>query len=759
MSFRRKSTVVGPLLAAITFAACFSQISCRERVGFGNGINEARQELAAAETSAEWIQRLKLDLANQSYSQRFLTQLYAELPPMDQWPAVCRSIEKIANDRPALEKMMSGTFYSMTAEDVAGRLLLFSALLKDDTTDHEMAVRNLVNGTEPQDYRKEETIRMLLMVSRDREATLDWIKENQKTLLVSGERSSHRRDEEKPDWQVALAENRVDKGTTLLEEAIAKASDSDKPELLQKLLKLGIVLENEPLTRKATTGMQDLLLEIVSSDDSISGYTYQGVFEFQASRGEWQEIANFFGKFSKLYQKRREPSQSYDFGQMDHAYATYLTALYRLGKTAELRNRIEKAYKNSTDNSRDFFSMMEHATPGQPPLGVLYMDALKAANQPEEALTYSLNLLARNRGTDAFYEYLIGLDPARAKEFITALHSFDPYEERPLIWLAEIARHDGDLDLAQKTIDQAIALDPSDGDHGKDTRMFCYEVLARVHEDSGRAEKAVFFRSVVDSIRQGEAADDFLYTGLIKEATERYTKALGQFADAYCLQSRLAMTLARNGQFDESVEHFKKAFSLMPVSFGPRESHCFGCEGLFDDKRVIEIALPLLEAFEKDNPDNPRTPYLLGLILAEKNDFPQAMLAYRRALKLDPNYFNAAKKLLALLEKSPKDFTAAEELRAEMFKIAPYPEKPEYIAKSNELRAFWELAENFPPSPLDLPPLSPVVAPEKKEQYIEVDESFYSFGNYGDKNDALDGWSPSELRRGNEFLSIVDQIR
>ncbi|QTN31512.1 tetratricopeptide repeat protein [Akkermansiaceae bacterium] len=751
---------IPPLLIACAYAACLSQLSCQRKnhYGFDSGF-DVRQQLAPAESPAEWIERLKLDLVRQSYSQDLLSQLYSELPPMDKWPAVYESIDKIANDGPALEKMMQTSSSWNSPNHIAERLLLFSAMLRDDASDHEIAVRGLVDGSQSVGYRKEETLKALLMVSKNRDATLGWIKENQQSLLGSSSGSSSIREQPKSGWQVALAENRVGEGIALLEAAISAANDSDKPELLQRLLKLGIILGKEPVARKATNDMQALLLKAATSDESISSYAFGGVFDFQATRGEWQEIASFFEKYSAICQKRGDGHKDFGFGQMDAGHATYLTALCRLNKISEFRGMIEKAFEPGDDNGRKFFEMMQHATPGQPPLGILYMDALKVANEDEKTLAYSLNLLARNPGKDAFYSYLIDLSPQRAEEFIKSLHTYDPYEERPLIWLAEIARRAGNLELARETIDQAIALDPSDGDQGKDTRMFCYEVLARIDEDAGLTEKAGFFRSVVDSIRQGEAADDFLHAGLIKEATDRYDKALGQFEDAYCLQSRLAMTLARNGKFEEAVKHFKKAFELMPVSFGPRESHCFGCEGLFDDQRVIDIALPLLEAFEKENPENPRTPYLLGLILSERKEFPQAILAYRRALKLDPDYFNAARNLLALLEKDPENFTAAEELRTEMFKFAPYPEKPNYIPKPNLLRAYWVLTENFPPSPLDLPPLSPGAPPAETAQYVRSKDSYLTHWNYWGKDDALDGWTASELRKRNEFLTILDQIR
>ena len=60
-----------------------------------------------------------------------------------------------------------------------------------------------------------------------------------------------------------------------------------------------------------------------------------------------------------------------------------------------------------------------------------------------------------------------------------------------------------------------------------------------------------------------------------------WRKALEQFADAYCIQSRLAIRLMEAGRREEAFEHYRRAYELMPSSFGRVESHCFGCESVF----------------------------------------------------------------------------------------------------------------------------------------------------------------------------------
>lgn len=746
------------LVVMIPLGLC--QFSCGER----NGISYAqRQLIEPAENAEEWQTRLELDLKTYSFSDNLLGNLYAELPPKDQWPSLCTFIDELTADQARFKKLSSQTFYSPSdRESMRKKLIFFSALLKNGEADHEPALRELMSTHEISEYEREETVHALMSVSKDHVATLAWIKASNPELLTPRDNDSSYQSQEDSAWEKALAENRVEDGIALLKAEIKKQDDpSENTQHFNTLLRLGLVLDRKDLAKEASEGLMAALLDAIENDDSTSSYSYQDIFDMQALEGDWQGIIDDFTGITDAYAQAGTKPSNHDLGKLDNAEATYLTALHKLNRTAEFLTLLKEIQMESTQQPNEFFDLLDESAKGQAPLGVLYVNSLVFAGQREEALAFALHLLAREPGKDAFYECLINLDEARATEFITALRIYDPYEERPLIWLADIIRRAGDLELALKTIEEAIALDPSDGDHGKDTRMFCYEVLAHIHADAGRKEKAELYRSVVDSIRQGEAADDFLHAGLIKEATDRYKIALGQFEDAYCLQSRLAMTLAKNGQFEEAVVHFEKAFSLMPVSFGPRESHCFGCEGLFSDKRVIDIALPLLEAIEKENPGNPRTPYLLGLMLSEKNEEAQASLAYRRALKLDPSYFNAASQLLNILSKEPKNFAEAKELRKQMFEIAPYPEKPKYIQNASHLPAYWQMSEEFPPSPLNLPkiPFTPT-AELKKQQYLEFDEfdSYFHNIRLNDSSQALDGWSANELRRANTFLEFLDNL-
>lgn len=505
--------------------------------------------------------------------------------------------------------------------------------------------------------------------------------------------------------------------------------------------------------------LEATMITTASKSDQFNTYGYGRGLDYMAHRGEWQRLSDLCDKINDLKSAKQEQTQS--FSRLSSSLLDYkLTALYKLGKREEFAKNLEALIKKHSSLPREIFDFLDENVADEATIGSLYIDFLSKKKDAESktwAFKFCTHLLARNQGKDGYYKRLIALAPEKARDFIQSLREYDPFEERPLIWLSEMALAEGHLEKAYQLINQAIALDPSDGDHGKFSRMYCYDVLSRILAKQGDMEKAEFFQEVLKAIRDGEVADDYLYAGLIQEATERYQKALGHFNDAYCLQSRLAMTLMKAGKFDEAVSHFEKAFELMPVSFGPRESQCFGCEGLFNDERVQNIAIPALNAIMEKDKNNPRTPYLLGLVFEEMNKNREAITAYRKALELDPHYYNAARKLHALISVDPSNFKESQKVKKQLYDIASYKDKPRYIPNPHLLKSYWKLAQNYLQSPIKLSDLEDLGLKKKAlstKQYDDVDYRQYSYITYFyDEDSAVDGWSPREILLMNAFLS------
>jgi tetratricopeptide (TPR) repeat protein len=284
---------------------------------------------------------------------------------------------------------------------------------------------------------------------------------------------------------------------------------------------------------------------------------------------------------------------------------------------------------------------------GSSPLPIPYLaaNALLATGQKEQAQRITDALLDRYPGLDRGYELLIALRGTNAIPRLDEIFARDQFEERPLIWKAHLLRQEGELEQAEKVIRQAITIDPSDGEEGRGDRMRAYAELADTRQAQSDIKEADFYREVVRAIRLSEDADQFYTAGLLKRAIAMYEEGLSHFSDAYCIQSRLAIQLAALGRNQEAEEHYRRAYELMPDSFGRVESHCFGCERAFDGERAQGIAEKVFTKLAADRPDKPQVHYLLGYLRQEEERYNEAETNYLTAVRLDPDYLNAWVKL------------------------------------------------------------------------------------------------------------------
>jgi tetratricopeptide (TPR) repeat protein len=174
-----------------------------------------------------------------------------------------------------------------------------------------------------------------------------------------------------------------------------------------------------------------------------------------------------------------------------------------------------------------------------------------------------------------------------------------------------------------------------------------------IGRDTRRAwsqKEAEFLRGAIKAIRLAEEADKYYSAGLLKRAIEMYEESLKLFADAYCIQSRLAIQLAELGRHEEAEAHYRRAYELMPDSFGRVESHCFGCERAFDGQRAQTLAEKVFTEFAAKQPNKPQVHYLLGYLRQEQGKAAEAMQHFQTAVKLDPEYLNAWQKIQSLAD-------------------------------------------------------------------------------------------------------------
>ncbi len=304
--------------------------------------------------------------------------------------------------------------------------------------------------------------------------------------------------------------------------------------------------------------------------------------------------------------------------------------------------------------STDGFSVAQfstHAAPDDYSVGYMAAWALAQKGEKDEALTVDNALLDQDEDFDPAYELLLKLSGANAIPRLDQLASRDRFATRPLIWKAQLQLDAGQLDAAEKTVRAAITVDPSDGEQGPGRRMRAYALLAEVLERKGDKDHALTYQGAVDAIRISEHADRYYEAGLLTHAVSMYREALTHFSDAYCIQSRLALRLSELGDNAGAEEHYRRAYELMPESFGRVESHCFGCERAFDGRTPQGIAEKVFNLLAIKMPAKPQVHYLLGYLRYEEDRYIEALPEFQKAVQLDPDYLNAWKKIGELSDK------------------------------------------------------------------------------------------------------------
>lgn len=472
-----------------------------------------------------------------------------------------------------------------------------------------------------------------------------------------------------------------------------------------KLARLGLVLEKKEWVAE---GVASARAATVSEQYTNTGREVFRLLEDVGRTVNAEELV-----FNAL-----EPSQREEFtdpGSTPEALVDLVGLYHRAGRHADVLLLLDGA---PTWGVRDLSELLVQTDVRDTPLGYMAAAALAGTGKKQEAAN-TVRALLRQRGDfDGAYELLVELQGEKAIPFLEAQAARDPYQERPLIWKAEALRRAGRLEEAEQAVKAAIAIDPSDGEQQYGRRMRGYTVLADILEGRGDRKQAEFFREVVRSIRMSERADTLHEVGLLGRAIKLYQEALTHFADAYCIQSRLAIQLAAQGRFQEAEEHYRRAYELMPDSFGRVETHCFGCEGIFEGKQAQFLAEKVFLQLAAKTPDKPQVHYLLGYLRVSQGRYTEALEHFRNAVRRDPAYLNAWKEIYGLgsyIHLSDEDREAAAAAILRLDPLQEHNENQTELPDVRDLRVLWEIGERAAKLRADekLGPLYPLAASVK----------------------------------------------
>lgn len=423
---------------------------------------------------------------------------------------------------------------------------------------------------------------------------------------------------------------------------------------------------------------------------------------------------------------------------------------------------------NSQLESLDFSGRSYHGRSHGLPLQFIAAAVFAKVGKKTAAEQTLSAVFNRSPGLDAAYALLLELGGDQIPARLDELFARDHFEERPLIWKAEWLRRKGDLEAAEKICRQAISIDPSDGEQGPGDRMRAYAVLAEIRAARGDTKEAEFFHGAVSAIRLAEQADRFAEAGLIKRAVQMYEESLTKFADAYCIQSRLAVQLAELGRHAEAEAHYRKAYELMPESFGRVESHCFGCERAFDGQKAQSLAEKIFSDLAVKTPNKPQVHYLLGYLREEQERYQEAIKHYQEAVKLDPDYLNAWVKLQGLMQHVRLPATQRDDITLNILRLDPASRHSNVsLADVSDLNRVWtavataqKLRPVYPKSLYVLKASEAALrknAPQRPPGMEDEDQAldYYDYANY---HRGLEGAAPAKALQQNFFIQMAGQL-
>ena len=461
---------------------------------------------------------------------------------------------------------------------------------------------------------------------------------------------------------------------------------------------------------------------------------------------------------------------SYENRGVRESLVRLATAYYQANRWNDILQLLKNVpYWNAidlVDIASDRASLYRYSTPT---LSLMAARALAETGRLEEArsiLDYDLQI---DGGDDAAYALFLKIGHEDLASRLDQLFQQDQFQPRPLIWKAAFLLKQGHFKEAQEACDQAIAIDPSDGETGKGNRMRAYSVMADICRAQNDTTKAAAYGNIVEAIRLSEDADDYYDAGLLTRAVAMYQQALGRFSDAYCIQSRIARQLAALGRMDEASVHYRRAFELMPASFGRMESHCFGCERAFQGKTAGAIAEETFQDMLKKDPNNPKLYYLLGYLRMEEKRYSDALPNFEHAVELDPDYINAWKNIVEVgeyyqLPAKLHDAAVFNLLRLDPAGRHTYPD----VRHVRDLAQLWkvivEASKQVPPKPTTLFGLK-ASAQRWNEMIAEAQKTtHFNFLSLMQRQSEYSQWrmlgSPQEVIDQNELIQqILERLR
>ncbi|MFI5384643.1 MAG: hypothetical protein ACHQ50_00835 [Fimbriimonadales bacterium] len=280
-----------------------------------------------------------------------------------------------------------------------------------------------------------------------------------------------------------------------------------------------------------------------------------------------------------------------------------------------------------------------------PPLAFYAAWAFSRTGRKALAVETLERSLLQGDHSDDSYRQLNHLGGGELLDFYRGLCKVNDGEPQPLIWNGELLYRLGRRREAERSIREAISLDPNRV--ARTTKA--HEILAQILKSKGDRRGAAACQMKVRAAQLANQGDSLTSVGFYPSKLEFYPQAIAAYRESirfsstdYKCEESLAECLDAIGRHAEALTHYSRAFELSTRGVGPlQDNNPFSSDM---DPEVSKMGIRILERAAKIG-RSASAAYLAGELEARSDHMKAALEDYRLSVRLDPRFLVAWRSL------------------------------------------------------------------------------------------------------------------